>query len=496
MAVLKCESCGAKVKTEEGKFTATCEYCGTEMIIFESTAEFEVDSKGTLVQYNGKGGDIVLPDEIRVIGKGCFKGNDRIFSVKLPESVVEIKENAFDGCTELETINLPDGMENIGAKAFLECASLRKVKIPENVFTLKKLVFGDCKKLSDIEFNKSLRAIGEWAFSGCSEIVSLKLPENVKRIEKYAFKGCNRLVDLEICEKVEIIGENAFSECVSLENVVISNNSELTEIGERAFYRCSNLNTFDFPANLKVIGKYAFADSGLKKAMLNDGLTAIDMWAFNDCNSLVKVRVPGTVKMLGYRAFSSTSIKTIRILPGVSVITANAFVNNGNEGRAIYLPETIKELQKEAFGYKGSMDTIYSPDNKEIIRYSKEHRSDWVHTPSEAELKAEKEAKEADKLRQINKAISDARVNILSVTSVRKALLDSMEELLVKENELKKELEKCTGIFKKGRRKEIEEELAKIEKETEKKRSKVQNATAQIEQYTKTAEELEKQLRK
>ena len=76
MAVLRCPNCGAMVKPEEGKFTATCEYCGAEMTVFESTAEFEVDSKGVLVQYNGKGGDVIVPDSVRVIGKECFCTNE------------------------------------------------------------------------------------------------------------------------------------------------------------------------------------------------------------------------------------------------------------------------------------------------------------------------------------------------------------------------------------------------------------------------------------
>lgn len=81
MALLRCPTCGAKVKTKDGNFTAACEYCGNEMTVFESTAEFESDSKGTLVQYNGKSGDIVIPDGIRRIGDSAFdnyKGVEKI----------------------------------------------------------------------------------------------------------------------------------------------------------------------------------------------------------------------------------------------------------------------------------------------------------------------------------------------------------------------------------------------------------------------------------
>lgn len=46
------------------------------MTEFESTAEFEVDSNGVLVQYNGRDGDINMPNRVRVIGKRTFEGSD------------------------------------------------------------------------------------------------------------------------------------------------------------------------------------------------------------------------------------------------------------------------------------------------------------------------------------------------------------------------------------------------------------------------------------
>lgn len=144
MAILRCPMCGAMVRAEEGKFTAQCEYCGVEMTLFESTAEFEVDSRGQLVQYNGRGGDVVVPEGVRIIGEECFAKNERIFTVKLPESVVEIRARAFNLCTELEEINIPAAVETIEHHAFSECGSLREIVLPDGLLSLKKSLLYKC----------------------------------------------------------------------------------------------------------------------------------------------------------------------------------------------------------------------------------------------------------------------------------------------------------------------------------------------------------------
>lgn len=51
------------------------------------------------------------------------------------------------------------------------------------------------------------------------------------------------------------IGRDAFSECVSLEKILLP--GTVTEVDDRAFYRCKSLKTVRFPEGLKRIGKEA-----------------------------------------------------------------------------------------------------------------------------------------------------------------------------------------------------------------------------------------------
>ena len=51
----------------------------------------------------------------------------QIRSVRLPEGVKKIEENAFRGCSMLESVSLPATLESIGFGAFYGCKALKSV---------------------------------------------------------------------------------------------------------------------------------------------------------------------------------------------------------------------------------------------------------------------------------------------------------------------------------------------------------------------------------
>ncbi len=69
----------------------------------------ETENGVSLDKYKGQGPDVTVPSEhegkaVVSIGENAFKGNENITSITIPESVTEIAEGAFDGCTSLEMI--------------------------------------------------------------------------------------------------------------------------------------------------------------------------------------------------------------------------------------------------------------------------------------------------------------------------------------------------------------------------------------------------------
>ena len=85
-----------------------------------------------LLSYKGEGGNISIPEGTKVIAPGCFLGNTSITGVSIPGSVITIGEDAFNGCSSLNTISLSNGIENIEDRAFKNTA-LSTLSIPPSV---------------------------------------------------------------------------------------------------------------------------------------------------------------------------------------------------------------------------------------------------------------------------------------------------------------------------------------------------------------------------
>ncbi|MBQ7369516.1 MAG: leucine-rich repeat protein, partial [Clostridia bacterium] len=67
-----------------------------------ASSDFEIEN-GVLKKYTGKEKDVVIPDGVTVIGEFAFNGA-KMTSLKIPESVTIIKNNAFYYCNELANI--------------------------------------------------------------------------------------------------------------------------------------------------------------------------------------------------------------------------------------------------------------------------------------------------------------------------------------------------------------------------------------------------------
>ncbi len=90
------------------------------------TEEFAVVGD-ILIKYNGDGGDVKIPEGVRIIGDGVFAGRISIKSVQLPESLEYIGNSAFRSCARLEKVTFAQGDEvlpEIGENAFDGCAKL------------------------------------------------------------------------------------------------------------------------------------------------------------------------------------------------------------------------------------------------------------------------------------------------------------------------------------------------------------------------------------
>jgi len=109
--------------------------------------EFEIFGDGILLDYNGEGGDVSLPEGVKFISS-AFYGNENITSVLISSDTEVIGAAAFMNCTVLSNITLPDGLTEIGDSAFRGCSSLSELTIPESVTLFGFESFADCPNLT------------------------------------------------------------------------------------------------------------------------------------------------------------------------------------------------------------------------------------------------------------------------------------------------------------------------------------------------------------
>lgn len=165
----------------------------------------------------------------------------------IPEGVVKIGANAFNGCEKLDEIYIPPTVLEIGDHAFSHNLALRRVKMPDTLLSIRDNAFDDCQELRSIDTYHSnndddddtiSREIGASAFRFCTSLESIDIPTKIEYIGDFAFFGCTDLKEIELPVTVSEIGECAFNNCSKLKNATIPS---IVEIDLLMFSGCTKL---------------------------------------------------------------------------------------------------------------------------------------------------------------------------------------------------------------------------------------------------------------
>ncbi|AUW37073.1 hypothetical protein C1937_01235 [Metamycoplasma hominis] len=338
--------------------------------------------------------EVILNEGLKKIGAWAFS-NTNIESITIPGSVKEIGEGAFLGCKKLEEVILNEGLEKIGAEAFLN-TKIESITIPGSVKEIGDMAFSDCTNLEEVILNEGLEIIGAEAFRR-TNIESITIPGSVKRIDYRAFSDCRSLKEVVLNEGLEIINPRAFLN-TNIESITIP--SSVKEIGEVALYIWnirsisinSNNKNFEIkdnffidknnkkilayldkkttkvtiPSSIKEIGENAFYGcTNLKEVILNEGLEIIGNRAFSN-TKIKSITIPGSVKEIGKGAFfDCTNLEEVILNEGLEKIDAEAFRRTNIE--SITIPGSVKEIGEGAFSWCYNLkEVIYKGDASNI----------------------------------------------------------------------------------------------------------------------------------
>ena len=198
-----------------------------------------------------------IPDGVTKIANAAF-ADCLLHNIHIPNSVTEIGEDAFYGCTYLEEIVLPPNISKLETGTFNKCNSLKSITIPDNVqqinlrnldknwYSLINTPFSYCKSLTEINVsanNSHFKSIDGNLYSkdGTKLIIyasgktenEFTIPNGVTIIENSAFSYNKNLSRVNIPRGVKIIGKQAFYSCTSIEDIIIPNS--VVKIEEDAF---------------------------------------------------------------------------------------------------------------------------------------------------------------------------------------------------------------------------------------------------------------------
>ena len=164
------------------------------------------------------------------------------------------------------------------------------------------------------------------------QLVTIEGESDLVNVGENAFARCTKLRRVTFSGttlKMKSIDKNAFEECTKLERVRWAGESSLNTIDDYAFYKCSSLNHFEMPNTVTFVGKHSFRfNSGLTDIHLSSTLSMIDEYAFGECG-FSHITLPNSLASIQASAFINNSYLTSITIPErVEGIGAACFENN------------------------------------------------------------------------------------------------------------------------------------------------------------------------
>lgn len=247
-------------------------------------------------------GEIILPNSVMELAEDAFIHCAKLEKVIMPNNLRIIGPGAFQGCVKFDTIYIPQNVDSIGSGALLCGAEIEDPEV-EVVFVsqlqaiivdknnshftsvdgvlydkaVKTLIQYPMGKEGAYIIPNTVTKVGFCAGLG-SKISELTIPSSVHTIEAEAFVW-SPITSIHFSEGISEIRSSAFIGCMKLKNVVLPNS--ITKLGDAVFARCKNLTS----------------------AVFGDGVTLLPGAMFYDCAELREVSLGKNVKSVDWSAF-------------------------------------------------------------------------------------------------------------------------------------------------------------------------------------------------
>ena len=330
---------------------------------------------------------VELPDSLQTMGVNCFYHNTSLGSVKFGTDLVTLGACSFYNCPELQSVEFKANetpLLTIDALAFARGVKLTTLSFSNSLKQLNEGAFSGCTALTGLVLPDSLIYVGNAAFADCTSLKTVDMGNGVVTIAAGYFDSNTADVDYKA-------GTGAFGNCINLESVIFS--GRLTMIGSHAFSECHALKTVALPESLLTIGVNCFYhNKALTSVSFGKRIESIGNCSFYGCPALRYVTFAETTTPLltiGSYAFANDlSLSTVELSGGLKSVQSGAFADDPLL-RKLTIPAIVTEFGNGVFSGMGDLRQVtfagLPPKNianaglsKDVeIRYSSEWKEDW-----------------------------------------------------------------------------------------------------------------------
>jgi len=283
--------------------------------------------------------EIVVPDQVKVIGKSAFYGCGRLKKATLPGSLDEVPDECFMMASNLEYVTIGEGTKVIGESAFRYIpqssgssptkvnTKLRDVRIPSTVTTIKDCAF---------------------MFSG---IETVTIPEGVVNFGATLFYDCKRLrkVVMKGVPADGVLPDETFAGCSALAELELPEG--LKVIGKNALYQIAT-PTLSLPSSIKELRDGALSGCEARSLVIPEGVETLGDGALCQMWRLSELTLPSTLRSIGDRLLvcSVSSLRNIHCGMVVPPVPAGPLVRENFDfsGCTLYVPRGSADAYRNA----------------------------------------------------------------------------------------------------------------------------------------------------
>ena len=203
----------------------------------------------TILRYYGNEKEVTVKDGTKIIETYSFM-NKTLNQINLPDSIEQIKSQAFSGCNNLKSIALGKNIKYFGTMS-IYASGIKEITINKdnpnysiregaicngekvkalfnkegNVFISPLQILGTIETyeiLSSTSEGIDVIEIADYAFHGQSKMKNIVIPSTIKKIG-VSFNYCSSLEKIEIPSSVTDISNSCFSMSQQLKEIIIYN---------------------------------------------------------------------------------------------------------------------------------------------------------------------------------------------------------------------------------------------------------------------------------